>query len=351
MNILFLHSGIPNYVTDGLFHGLRSINGINVVDIPRIDYMYTDASCKDLEKTGSKGNTLYHLLTEAEEIKGMRTYWQADLDDYDFIIFNDIFHLCDQFHYIYNSLKPSKRNSICIIDGYDAASMFPFIRNSFNLKIRPWSYFYKTKKVKYFKREFVDVASLFGLSKECFPRCHKLFSKIFNRPVKLFPISMSIPEEHVEYIPMAEKSTTFIRYNVDEELGDLLPNTTVAELGKWQPAFSNQQQYYDEIRNSMFGITAKRAGWDCLRHYEYAAKGAILCFKNLEKKDPLCAPLALNETNCIPYSGKTDLLSKITKMSFAQLQDIQAEQYKWVNEHTTKNAAYRFLERLQSDLR
>jgi hypothetical protein len=309
--------------------------------------MYADASNKDLEKTGSKGNTLYRLLTDAEEIKGRRTYWQADLEDYDYIIFNDIFHLCDQFHYIYNSLKPSTRNRLCIVDGYDAASMFPFMRNSFNLKIRPWSYFYKTKKVKYFKREFVDVASLFGLSKERFPGCYKLFSKVFNRPVKLLPISMSIPEQHIEYVSLADKSISFVRYNVDEDVSDLLPETTVAALGKWQPAFSDQQQYYSEIRNATFGITARRAGWDCLRHYEYAAKGAILCFKDLEKKDPLCAPFGLDNTNCIPYTDKTDLLGKITKMSFSELENIQAEQYKWIHEHTTKNVAYRFLEQLQ----
>ncbi len=344
MKILFLNSAIPNYVTDGLFHGLQSIPGIKVIDIPRIDTMYLDASAEDLLKTGSKGSTLYKLLPEAVEVKGKRTYWQEDMEGYDLIIFTEIYEQCDLFHFIYNKLSPEKRKSLCIVDGQDSTAMFPYMVKHFNLKVRPWAYLYQIHKVPYFKREYAGSAELYGLSYERFPLLSKLVSGFLKKPGKMFPISMSIPEEHIEYIPIKDKSQDFVNYNVDTELEDLFPKRPVAELGKWQPAFGGQEEYYQDIRHSRFGITARRAGWDCLRHYEYAAKGAVLCFRNLEGKSAACAPFGLNAGNCISYGGRQDLLEKIKKKSAWELEATQERQYRWIENYTTKKVAQRFLD-------
>ncbi|MDB5119069.1 MAG: hypothetical protein JWN56_287 [Sphingobacteriales bacterium] len=346
MKILFLNGNIPNYVTDGLFHGLRSIPGIVVVDTPRVDYMYTDATVEDLKKTGSRGNTLYKLLNEATETAGKRTYWQMEMEQYDYILFTDIYHQCDLFHYIYKSLHPKRRASLCIIDGYDTTSMFPYFNNSFNLKVRPWTYFYKVNTANYFKREHESAPGLFGITADRFPTLNKVLSKMIKMPLKVFPISMAIPEEHIEYVPLKNKSKEFVNYNVDNELVDLLTVKAVSELGKWQPMFENQNDYYTDIKQSKFGITAKREGWDCLRHYEYAAKGAILCFKNLDKKNTYCAPFGLDNTNCITYTNKQDLLNKLKSATITELEDLQNNQYKWVENYTTKKVALRFLDQL-----
>lgn len=349
MKILFLNSTIPNYVTDGLFHGLRSIPGITVVDVPRLDYMYCDASMPALAKTGSKGNTLYKLLQDVPEIKGNRTFWYENINEYDLIIVSDIFHQCDLFHSIYNKLHRSKKSKLCIVDGYDDVAMFPFFNISYNLRIRPWSYLYKTRRVQYFKREYQNAASLFGFSKERFPFYNKIFSRFFKRPGTVYPISMSIPQIHIKYIPFKNKVNDFVAYNVDKDLNDLFADRRIAELGKWQPAFNDQFEYFSNIEKSKFGITSKRAGWDCLRHYEYAAKGTILCFKNLANKDLLCAPFELDETNCIPYFNKEDLLRKIRSKSIMELESIQEQQYKWIEKYTTKKVALRFLDNLLSN--
>ncbi|MGN6616300.1 MAG: hypothetical protein ACTHJ5_03920 [Ilyomonas sp.] len=346
MRILFLNNSIPNYVTDGLFHGLRSIEGITVIDIPRMDYMYADALKDDLKKTGSKGNTLYKLLSDESEAKGKRTFWQENIEENDLIIITDIFHQFELFHKIYKTIHPKKRSSICIVDGYDITSLFPFYNNSYNLKIRPWIYFYPVSKVIYFKREYENTAELYGISKQHFPFCNKLFSKVLKKPAKIFPISMSIPEQLIEEIPLQNKTQEFVDYNVDPDLTGLFSKNHLAELGKWQPAFQNEEEYYADVKRSKFGITTKREGWDCLRHYEYAAKGAILCFKHLDKKNSLCAPLGLNETNCISYSDKNDLLNKINRISFLQLETVQQAQYEWIRNYTTKKVASRFLDQL-----
>ena len=79
-----------------------------VVDVPRMNYMYKDATYEDLYKTGSKGNTLYGLLTEDKNVQGRRTYWQADIDQYDLIVFSDIFEQCDLFNFIYKCYYPKQ---------------------------------------------------------------------------------------------------------------------------------------------------------------------------------------------------------------------------------------------------
>lgn len=346
MKILFINSSAPNYVADGLFHGLNQLTDIEVVDSPRMNYMYTDAGVKDLDKTGTRGNTLYKLLTEKPGISGERTLWNFDIDTYDQIIFTDIFAECDLFNYIYKTLHVSRRDRICIVDGYDVNALFPYFTNMTNLKVRPWVYFYPTQKVRYFKREFENASSLYGISPERHNGLNKALSSILKAPPRLLPISMSIPEQHIEYIPWSAKNKDFIDYNLDPALSELFQQRPLAELGKWQPAFANQADYFNEIRSARFGITTKRAGWDCLRHYEYAAKGAILCFKDLEQKSLRCAPHLLTNKNCIPYSDKNDLLHKISRKSHTELEELQGLQYEWISQFTTIKVALRLLEQL-----
>ena len=47
--------------------------------------------------------------------------------------------------------------------------------------------------------------------------------------------------------------------------------------------------YYDKYRKSKFGLTKKKGGWDCLRHYEILMNGCIPIFENLE----LCPKLTI----------------------------------------------------------
>lgn len=348
MNILFLNSGIPNYLVDGLFHGFRSIPGVNVVDVPRMDYMYKDASQEDLRKTGSKGNTLYGLLPEDEFSRGKRTFWISSIQDYDLVIFTDLHEQCELFHYLYCSQNLS-RNQFCIIDGYDTTSMFPFFHNWFNLRVRPWTYFFEYRKVNVFKREFQDLGELYGVQKNKFPLLNKLAKLFLKLPDNYQRISMSIPEIHIEEIPFSQKTKDFVDYNVDPALDELFQSRETAVIGKWSPSFEKQDDYYRDISASRFGITTKREGWDCLRHYEYAAKGAILCFKNLLDKNPLCAPHALNASNCILYTDKNDLLAAIETKTERELEDIQAKQYQWIRDFTTTKVALRFLDKIEGN--
>ena len=46
--------------------------------------------------------------------------------------------------------------------------------------------------------------------------------------------------------------------------------------------FKNEQDYYLDYKRSYYGVTFKKGGWDCLRHYEILANNCIPYFINLE---------------------------------------------------------------------
>lgn len=82
----------------------------------------------------------------------------------------------------------------------------------------------------------------------------------------IHPISFCFPEEKViDQIPQKTK--------VVSSLIPGLPSTYI---------YNNETDYYNEYRQSLFAITKKKAGWDCMRHYEIMANGCIPYFPNIE---------------------------------------------------------------------
>ena len=83
----------------------------------------------------------------------------------------------------------------------------------------------------------------------------------------LSPISFSIPREKIiKYIPLKTKI-----------LSDLIPGKLETYI------YSTEKEYYDEYKKSFFALTTKKAGWDCMRHYEIIANGCIPYFPDIEK--------------------------------------------------------------------
>ena len=46
--------------------------------------------------------------------------------------------------------------------------------------------------------------------------------------------------------------------------------------------FSDEESYFNDYQKSYFGVTTKKGGWDCLRHYEILMNGCIPFFPDLE---------------------------------------------------------------------
>ena len=47
--------------------------------------------------------------------------------------------------------------------------------------------------------------------------------------------------------------------------------------------YNTETEYYNEYKQSFFATTTKKAGWDCMRHYEIIANGCIPYFPNIEE--------------------------------------------------------------------
>jgi hypothetical protein len=83
----------------------------------------------------------------------------------------------------------------------------------------------------------------------------------------LHPITFSFPEEKiVKELPIKIKL-----------LSDLIPGRSETYI------YNNETDYYNEYRTSLFAMTIKKGGWDCMRHYEIMGNGCIPYFPDIEK--------------------------------------------------------------------
>ena len=48
-------------------------------------------------------------------------------------------------------------------------------------------------------------------------------------------------------------------------------------------SYNTEKDYYNEYQSSLFAITQKKHGWDCLRHYEILMNGCIPYFVDIDK--------------------------------------------------------------------
>lgn len=86
----------------------------------------------------------------------------------------------------------------------------------------------------------------------------------------VYPISFSIPScKIVDTIPPKTRL-----------LAHIIPGDTRTYI------YDNESDYYQGYRESWFALTCKKAGWDCMRHYEIIANGCIPLFLDLHQCPP-----------------------------------------------------------------
>ena len=149
--------------------------------------------------------------------------------------------------------------------------------------------------------------------------------------------SFSIPARKIRQAEPAAKTQEFATHCVDPEVGEALGLPTAY-------AFTSEEAYYDDLNCSRFAITTRRGGWDCLRHYEIAAAGAVPCFRDLRAKPPTCAPHGLRAgINCLSYHNWADLREQVARVTPEGYAALLRGARAWVGEHTTAAAAERLL--------
>jgi len=93
--------------------------------------------------------------------------------------------------------------------------------------------------------------------------------------VKANPIGYAIPRSMVlDVIP--EKTQSLPKF----------PAPLENSGGSTHYTYRNETQYHEQIAKSRYAITCKKAGWDCMRHYEIIANRTLPTFTNIEKCPP-----------------------------------------------------------------
>lgn len=223
MKVLFItNAGGPDYMSDMVFHGGKSILGTSFYETNKLSYMYDDFENKN--SLYGRGFTMYGKIKKEQYsvLPGDVVNLISD-KFFDKIIYGSIWRCDDYFELV---SKIYNKEDIIIIDGEDE----PIIKQ--NLKERG----------KYFKRE------------------------LYNDEKNVYPINFVIPKDLV---------ITDIKEKI-KNVSDIIPNSN------HKYSYDNEEDYYNEYSQSWFAHTHKKAGWDCLRHYEIMMNGCIPIFKDLE---------------------------------------------------------------------
>ena len=276
--------GCPNdYMNDVLFHGLTELEDVEVVDSTRMDHLYKSHRGKFPTIYGNGFTTSYLL----DDINIDRSNLEQKIKDkyFDYIIYGAITR-SRPYYDIVSQVYPE--NKIAVIDGDDSSAQC--------LTLQRYTVHH------YFKRELLD-----------------------NVP-KFHPIHFAIPSQK-------------IRKKVN-------PNLLTQHFASSIPyhddgyKFTVEQEYYDDYYNAKFGITMKKAGWDCMRHYEIMANA--------------CIPIFINFDNC-PKRTLTNLDRDLMKRcnyalnDFSLIKDLKEEILEYTrNNLTTKQLAKYVLETIIS---
>ena len=236
MKILFItHNNNPNtppnnyyneYMNDLLLHGLREVYGKDVIDYPGAWYLYKDESRKrqlDKKYLWGKGITTHEILDNYNLIDRSDISEKIKKKYFDLIIYGSIQR---NNSFIDEAMKYN--NKLIFIDGEDSQLLQKKLIG----------------KGLYFKRE------------------------LKNSIKYVFPINFAIPKN---------KILNNIKADPKFLLSPLIPGKLDTYI------YKNENDYYEMYQNSIFGLTYKKVGWDCLRHYEILMNGSLPIFLNINK--------------------------------------------------------------------
>lgn len=330
MKILFLTSNLEDYLSDGLLIGLRELYGTDCVDYPKQDILYDDCPSMILEQVRGHGFTLYSGSLPNVDVDRANIKMKLESGFFDLVIFSDIWRQYGYFTQWRPLLNPNKT---IILDGQDTAQVYPYA----GLWWRRFSQWFAPRAHKnflYFKREWT-ADSQFNFWHRFVPKGLLRYLPICKN---LRKVSFSIPESKI-LGEVPNKTKDFARHCVDGQVAERISECVESY------AFKNEGAYYADLQASRFGVTIKRAGWDCLRHYEIAANGCIPCFRDLDRKPKTCAPHGLEDlVNCISYSSVDDLMVKIQNLSLDQELALRQGALNWAKFYSCRNLARRILQ-------
>ena len=227
-----------DYLLDCVFHGLHQLDDVEVTDYPRMWYMYRNEfqpyGKNNLSDIYGRGFTMWGHMDE--KFVDRNNIEQKIKDHYfDLIVVGRPEYPIPNLNLI---LQHYKENEIITLAGNDNIILQPPYGNS--------TYF-----IRGFQNEVVNDIHPGG----------EYWPAFDVKTVSTAPFGF--PKQKIQ---------------------SALPKTRV--WSNMQPVhgaymYHNEQDYYDDYRQSLFGRTRKKSGWDCMRHYEIMACRCIPYFEDL----------------------------------------------------------------------
>jgi hypothetical protein len=307
MRVLYLTTPGEDYLQDGLLYGLRKRLGADLVDWPRKDVMYTNCA-KPASELYGRGFTLWKLLPDIEVA---RPDANASIHDaatgFDLLVFASIRRQRSEFaawSRRRGMARFTDRPTAVFLDGEDKTRLLiPAMLRG-----------------KYYKRE-----------------------RTRGTAPLTRPISFAIPSEKLVLRVPTDKPRRFATHVQCDEAYRI---PWIAKHCERKYAFDSEGGYRRDLQSSLFGLTMKKAGWDCMRHYEVAANGCVPCFWRLSDKPTVCAPFGLIDgLNCIDFTTAEELDRRTLELqadpaAYARLAQAALD---WARTHAAEAAADRWL--------
>jgi hypothetical protein len=268
---------ISDYQNDLVFYGLRELFGDDVVDSTQIVSLYKEYEGKIPTQHLWGGMTTFWLIGD-NQID--RTNIEEKIKDkyYDLIIYGSI-KRCKNYYDLVSKVYPP--NKVILIDGNDEAELDSL----------------HTKHL-YFKRELQQSYKNVLPITFAYPTC------------KLANSNRSKTQEYATCIPGQ-------------------PETYI---------FKSEKQYYEDYQKSYYGVTMKKAGWDCMRHYEILGNYCMPYFIGLED----CPKNTLNNFPKELLLEAKNLANNFVESNYFTILD---EVFNYTKQNlTTKNIAKQILE-------
>ncbi|MCB0881770.1 MAG: hypothetical protein KDC33_06080 [Thermoleophilia bacterium] len=234
MKVLFLSPGDSlDYQNDSLLIGLKELLGADVVDVNKHHHLYDTFPEDGLANMYGKGMTISRVLpdlfVDRNDIEG-----RIAAREFDLVVYGAVWRSHEYLPLVLETYPPE---AIAFVDGEDAASLHPLV--AFH--------------TRYFKRE------LFAQHPATLPTVH--------------PIMFGIPESKLDFSRPKTRDIAFCD-----------PRDTSTYI------YEDEASYYAGYGEARFGVTIRKAGWDCMRHYEILANGAIPAFLDIGT----CPPTTLH---------------------------------------------------------
>lgn len=221
MKVLFINAfNASDYLNDMIYHGLIE-SGFDVYCTGYPTYMMSSSDVRSIESTANRFSLYGKMNHEPIVESGESTLDKINSLFYDVIIFGSIRRDASYYNEV---IQVYPKDRIHFVDGEDDQ----FVVSELQHQGISW------------KRE------LLGFDAN--------------------PISFAIPESQLIIDPPTK----------DKIISTIVPG----DVGTY--VFRNEEEYYADYARSYYGRTSKKAGWDCMRHYEILANRCIPLFSDLK---------------------------------------------------------------------